>query len=37
MEVPPRFADWRMIDAQALVVGQVTPLPDGRIRIDFRL
>jgi len=37
MEVPPRFADWRVIDAQALVVGQVTPLPDGRIRIEFRL
>jgi TolB protein len=37
MEVPPRFADWRVINAQALVVGQVTPLPDGRIRIEFRL
>jgi TolB protein len=37
LEVPPRFADWKVIDAQALVVGQVTPLPDGRIRIDFRL
>ncbi len=37
LEVPPRFADWRVINAQALVVGQVTPLPDGRIRIDFRL
>src|SRR5262245_19420214 len=31
MEVPPRFADWKIISAQALVVGQVTPLPDGRI------
>jgi TolB protein len=37
MDVPPRFPDWRIIDAQALVVGQVTPLPDGRIRIEFRL
>jgi len=37
MDVPPRFADWRVINAQALVVGQVTPLPDGRIRIEFRL
>jgi TolB protein len=37
LEVPPRFADWKIIDAQALVVGQVTPLQDGRIRIDFRL
>src|ERR1700742_3053671 len=25
MEVPPHFADWRIISAQALVVGQVTP------------
>jgi len=37
MEVPPRFPDWRIIEAQALVVGQVTPLPDGRVRIEFRL
>lgn len=37
LEVPPRFADWKIIQAQGLVVGQVTPQPDGRIRIDFRL
>ncbi len=37
LNVPPRFPDWRIIDSQALVVGQVTPLPDGRIRIEFRL
>jgi TolB protein len=37
LEVPPRFADWKVIDAQALVVGEVTPLQDGRIRVDFRL
>jgi len=37
MEVPPRFPDWRILEAQALVVGQVTPLQDGRIRIEFRL
>lgn len=37
VEVPPRFADWRIIDAQALVVGQVTPLPDQRIQIEFGL
>ncbi len=37
LEVPPRFADWRVINAQALVVGQVTPQADGRIRVDFRL
>ncbi|MEZ6022614.1 MAG: Tol-Pal system beta propeller repeat protein TolB [Hyphomonadaceae bacterium] len=37
LEIPPRFADWKIIDAQALIVGEVTPLPDGRIRIQFRL
>jgi TolB protein len=37
MNVPPRFADWRVISAQALVVGQVSALPDGRVRIEFRL
>ncbi|MGH6949528.1 MAG: Tol-Pal system beta propeller repeat protein TolB, partial [Vitreimonas sp.] len=37
LAVPPRFADWKIIDAQGLVIGEVTPLQDGRIRIDFRL
>jgi TolB protein len=37
MDVPPRFADWKILQAQALVIGQVTPLPDGRIRVEFRL
>jgi TolB protein len=37
LEVPPRFADWKIIDAQALTVGQVSQLPDGRVRIEFRL
>ncbi len=33
----PRFPDWRIVNAQALVAGQSTPLPDGRVRIEFRL
>lgn len=37
LAVPPRFADWKIVDAQGLVIGEVTPLQDGRIRIDFRL
>ena len=37
INVQPRFADWRIINAQALVVGQTTQLPDGRLRIEFRL
>jgi TolB protein len=37
LNIPPRFADWRIIDAQAIVRGEVRPLPDGRIRIEFDL
>jgi TolB protein len=37
LNIPPRFADWRIIDAQALVVGEVTLMPDGKIRAEFRL
>jgi TolB protein len=34
---PPRFGDWRTIQAQGLVTGQVVPQPDGRLKVDFRL
>jgi TolB protein len=34
---PPRFADWRAIDAQALVVGGVGQGDDGRLKVEFRL
>ncbi|MFC7333293.1 Tol-Pal system beta propeller repeat protein TolB [Rhodocista pekingensis] len=34
---PPRFADWRLIGAQALVAGGVQAQPDGRLRVQFRL
>ncbi len=37
VDIPPRFADWAVLSAQALVVGQSTMLPDGRLRIEFRL
>jgi TolB protein len=33
----PRFSDWRTIQAQALVTGQVTLLSDGRLKAEFRL
>lgn len=33
----PRFADWRAVGAEALVVGNTTRLPDGRFRAEFRL
>jgi TolB protein len=33
----PRFADWRAIDAQALVTGTVSPEADGRLKVEFRL
>ena len=33
----PRFADWKLINAQALVSGAVTAQPDGHLKVDFRL
>jgi TolB protein len=33
----PRFADWRAINAQALVVGRITRQADGRLKSEFRL
>ena len=33
----PRFEDWRVINAQALVSGQVTRENDGRLKAEFRL
>lgn len=35
--VAPRFADWRSVGAEALVVGRVGRTSDGRIRAEFRL
>ena len=33
----PRFQDWTVINAQALVTGGVTRQPDGRLKAEFRL
>jgi len=33
----PRFADWRAINAQALVTGRITKQRDGRLKAEFRL
>ena len=33
----PRFADWRQINAQALVTGAVQTQADGRLGVQFRL
>jgi len=33
----PRFGDWRIINAQGLVTGQVVEEADGRLRVEFRL
>ncbi|SDG85746.1 Tol-Pal system beta propeller repeat protein TolB [Roseospirillum parvum] len=37
LDTPPRFADWRVLNAQALVQGAVERQPDGRLRVAFRL
>ncbi len=36
-EQGPRFAEWRAINAQALISGSVTRSEDGRTRVEFRL
>src|SRR5512145_3338075 len=33
----PRFQDWRIINAQALVVGSVKPVAGGKYSVEFRL
>ena len=35
--VAPRFADWRVLNAQALVIGKVEAQSDGRLKVEFRL
>ena len=37
LKAGPRFADWRLINAQALVQGSTEMQADGRLRVEFRL
>jgi TolB protein len=37
LRVQPRFGDWRIINAQALVTGLAEQQADGRLKIEFRL
>ncbi len=37
LQVRPRFGDWRVINAQAMVQGNVQLLDDGRLKVEFRL
>lgn len=37
IQIRPNFADWRIIQAQALVAGNVRIGSDGRLRTEFRL
>jgi TolB protein len=36
-DASPRFEDWKVINAQALVTGRVTKEADGRLKAEFRL
>jgi len=36
-DVAPRFEDWKVINAQAIVTGRVTEEPGGRLKAEFRL
>jgi TolB protein len=37
IDVPPQFANWKTINAQALVTGRMTKQGDGRLKAEFRL
>ncbi len=37
LRLPPRFADWRLISAQALVTGNVQADPGSLMAVEFRL
>ena len=37
IDAVPSFADWRAINAQALVTGRMTRQADGRLKAEFRL
>ncbi len=36
-DAAPRFEDWKVINAQALVTGRVSQEADGRLKAEFRL
>jgi len=37
LRIAPKFADWRLINAQALISGAIELQADGRLRVEFRL
>lgn len=37
VNTPPKFADWRIIRARVLLVGEVTEEPAGRVQVAVRL
>ncbi len=37
LRIAPKFGDWRLINAQALVSGATELQADGRLRVEFRL
>ena len=37
IQIQPRFADWRIINADALVVGEVSFDPNGLLNVGFRI
>jgi len=37
LHVLPNFTPWKALNAQALVLGQITPLPDGHLQVVIRL
>ena len=37
INVAPNYANWRTVGAEALIVGQASLLPDGRVQVEMRV
>ena len=37
MDTLPNFANWRVLNVQAMIQGRARTMPDGRLRVEFRL
>ena len=37
INAPPNVANWRTIGAEALIVGQIGQMPDGRLQLEMRV
>ena len=37
INIPPKFRDWRIIDAQALITGNIEKKDDSKIKVNVTI